>query len=99
MKNDKTELYFKFLEEQGKLDFKNNLKINLPSTKFKVISLGEILNFREEKIEPSKTPITKFNLIGVLDVPLKQLKVRYKEIIGAKILSQKLIIKENDVII
>jgi len=99
MKNDETSLYFKFLDEEGKLDFRNNITINLPPTKFKVVPLGDILNFREDKIEPSKKPITKFNLIGVLDIPLKRTKTKYEEVIGAKILSQKLIIQEGDVVI
>jgi restriction endonuclease S subunit len=99
MKNEETSLYFKFLDEEGKLDFRNNLTINLPSTKFNVVPLGQILDFREDKIEPSKKPIQKFNLIGVLDVPLKRTKTKYQEVIGAKILSQKLIIHSGDVVI
>ena len=99
MKNEETALYFKFLDEEGKLDFRNNLTINLPSTKFNASPLGDILNFREDKIEPSKKPITKFNLIGVLDIPLKRTKTKSQEIIGAKILSQKLIIQGGDVVI
>jgi len=99
MKNDKTELYFKFLDEDGKLDFKNNLVVNLPPTKFNLVPLGEILNFREDKIEPSRKPIQKFNLIGVLDIPLRRIRTKYNEVIGAKILSQKLIINSGDVVI
>ena len=99
MKNDETSLYFKFLNEDEKLDFKNNLTINLSPTKFTAFKLGDIVNFREDKIEPSKDPIKKFNLIGVLDIPLKIIRTKYREIIGVKILSQKLMIKENDVVI
>lgn len=99
MKNDETGLYFKFLDKEDKLDFRNNLTINLPLTKFKVIPLGDILNFREDKIEPYKKPITRFNIVSVLDIPLKRIRTKYREIIGIKILSQKLIIKSNDVVI
>ncbi len=100
MKNDTTSIYFKFFEDEiEKLDFKNNLTINLPSAKYDTHSLGSILNFREDKIEPNKYPLEKFNLIGVLDISMRNIYVKPKEVIGAKILSQKILIESGDVVI
>lgn len=97
--NNQSAFYPKFLDEISKMDYRNNMIIILPKTKYKTYPLKEIVQFREEKIEPFANPIKKFNLISVLDVNINSINLSYNTFIGAKILSQKLIIKEGDVLV
>ena len=95
----KSEIYFAFLDDTlRKLDFSNNLPINLPKNKYILLKLEDVIGFRDKKIDPYKQPLEKFNLISVLDISPKSIYVKYETIIGAKILSQKTIIEEGDVL-
>jgi len=95
----KSEIYFAFLDDTlRKLDFSNNLPINLPKSKYILLKLEDVIGFRDKKIDPYKQPLEKFNLISVLDISPKSIYVKYETIIGAKILSQKTIIEEGDVL-